>query len=180
MGVNIVALLWGFAEATLFFIVPDVLLTAIAVRRGRQPALRAIVWTIAGAVVGGWLMFNWAAVDHAAAVATLDRLPAISQTMISDVRGALDRLGAGAMALGALSGVPYKIYATMAPAAGLSLPTFLALSIPARAIRFVLVVWIADWLNRRLARRFDLRWRSGVLAAVWLFFYALYFSLMPR
>ena len=41
MGLSVAALLWGFAEATLFFIVPDVLLSAIAVRRGRGAALRA-------------------------------------------------------------------------------------------------------------------------------------------
>jgi len=32
-----VAGLWGFAEATLFFLVPDIWLTAIAVRRGSNP-----------------------------------------------------------------------------------------------------------------------------------------------
>jgi len=45
-----VAALWGFAEATLFFIVRDVLLTGIAVRRGCRTALRATAWAIVGAV----------------------------------------------------------------------------------------------------------------------------------
>jgi membrane protein YqaA with SNARE-associated domain len=56
MGLMAAAALWGFAEATLFFIVPDVLLSIIAVRRGRRPAWIAMAWTIAGAIAGGALM----------------------------------------------------------------------------------------------------------------------------
>ena len=32
MGVNLVAFFWGLAEATLFFIVPDVFLTHLAIK----------------------------------------------------------------------------------------------------------------------------------------------------
>lgn len=174
------SMFWGFAEATLFFIVPDVLLTAIAVWRGRPAALRAVAWTIAGAVIGGGLTYGWSTRDQGAATALLDRLPAISPTMIADVGAALDRLGAGAMAIGALTGVPYKIYAAMAPQSGIPLWTFLAVSIPARALRFLLVVLIADWLGRRLSNWLTLRQRAIVLAAVWLLFYGAYFSTMPN
>jgi hypothetical protein len=38
----LVAGLWGFAEATLFFLVPDIWLTALAVRRGLKPALLVV------------------------------------------------------------------------------------------------------------------------------------------
>lgn len=180
MGLNLVALLWGFAEATLFFIVPDVLLTAVAVWRGRRAALRAVAWTIAGAMIGGALIYGWAGRDQAAVTALIDKLPAISPSMIAGVGDALDRLGAGAMAIGSLSGVPYKIYAAMAPQAGIPLWIFLAASIPARALRFLLVVLIADWINQRLPKRLTQRQRGTVLAAVWLLFYGVYFSAMPN
>lgn len=179
MGMNALALLWGFAEATLFFIVPDVWLSAIAVWRGRRAALLATAWTVAGAVIGGGLIHGWAARDQAAVIALIDRLPAISPAMIAGVGDALDRLGVGAMAIGALSGVPYKIYAAMAPAAGVSLLTFLAMSLPARAIRFLLVAVVADWLNRLLARRLALRWRFTILSLIWAVFYGTYFLVMP-
>lgn len=179
MGLNLAALIWGFAEATLFFIVPDVLLTAVAVWRGRRAALRAVAWTIAGAVIGGGLVYGWAARDHAGAVALIERLPAISPAMIAGVGDALDRMGAGAMTIGALSGVPYKIYAAMAPQAGIPLGIFLAISIPARALRFLLVVLIADGLNRRLSAWLSLRQRGSILAVVWLLFYSVYFWTMP-
>ena len=32
MGLNRIALLWGFSEATFFFIVPDVLLSIVALK----------------------------------------------------------------------------------------------------------------------------------------------------
>src|SRR5437667_439728 len=53
-----VGLLWGFAEATLFFIVPDVLLGAVALFAPRA-APRLLAFTLAGALVGflarGWI-----------------------------------------------------------------------------------------------------------------------------
>ncbi|GEM_PF-3959884 len=52
MGVNRVALAWGFAEATLFFIVPDVWLTLVARERLRT-GLIASLYSLAGALAGG-------------------------------------------------------------------------------------------------------------------------------
>jgi membrane protein YqaA with SNARE-associated domain len=174
------AVLWGFAEATLFFIVPDVLLTGIAVRHGRHAALVATAWTIVGAVAGGALMYRWGMQDPAGATATLDRLPAIAPAMIARVGADLQGAGLPAMALGAFSGVPYKIYAVMAPGAGIGLARFLAASVPIRALRFIVVVIVADRLNRLLAVRLGARRRLAVLAAVWLLFYGAYFALMPN
>ena len=33
MGINFIAALWGFAEATLFVLVPDILLSALSLNR---------------------------------------------------------------------------------------------------------------------------------------------------
>ena len=63
----LIAGIWGFAEATLFFIVPDVWLTLIAVRRGLVPALAACGWALAGALAGGLAMYAWGVFDSAAA-----------------------------------------------------------------------------------------------------------------
>jgi len=180
MGLMAAAALWGFAEATLFFIVPDVLLSGIAVGRDRRRALLGTVWTIAGAVAGGALMYCWGARDSAGAIAMLDRLPAIAPAMITRVGDDLQRAGLSAMVVGAFTGVPYKIYAVTAPAAGIGLGPFLAASVPIRALRFVFAVLIADVINRRLATRLTRGQRLGLLAAVWLVFYAGYFALMPN
>jgi membrane protein YqaA with SNARE-associated domain len=180
VGLNAVALLWGFAEATLFFIVPDVWLSVIAVGRGRRAALRAMGWAIAGALLGGALMHVWGAWDPDRAAAALDRVPAISPEMIAGVRDDLERQGAAALVIGGLTGVPYKIYAVLAQATGPHLPLFLLVTVPARALRFVLVVLIADGINRPLARRLTLPQRYGVLGLAWLAFYAFYFTVTPN
>ena len=180
MGLTLAALLWGFAEATLFFIVPDVLLSAIAVRRGRAVALRAVGWAIVGALLGGSLMYRWGAQDLAGAVAALDRLPAIAPAMIAAAGDEMARSGLVAMATGALTGTPYKIYAVTAPDAGIGLGLFLAASIPARAVRLIPVVLAADGLNSRLAHRWSLRRRCVLLAAIWTAFYIVYFAVMPN
>jgi len=180
MGLTVLAALWGFAEATRFFIVPDVLLTGIAVRRGRRSALVATAWTIAGAVAGGALMYGWGMRDAAGAAAMLDRLPGIAPAMIARVGADLAHAGPPVMAIGAFSGVPYKIYAVMAPSAGIGLGAFLIASVPFRALRFVVVVFVADGLNRPLAGRLSPRRRIAMLAAFWLFFYGGYFALMPN
>lgn len=172
--------LWGFAEATVFFIVPDVLLSAMAVRSGRRAALRATGWTVAGAVAGGALIYRWGEEDPAGVVAVLDRLPAISLEMVARVSEDLRQGGLPAMIVGAFSGVPYKLYAAMAPAAGIGAIAFFVASIPIRALRFVVVVLIADWAGRSLAVRLSLRGRMVLLAALWLVFYAAYFLAMPN
>ena len=51
LGVNLGAAVWGFAEATLFFIVPDVLLSWIALHAPRK-ALVACLWAVVGAPSG--------------------------------------------------------------------------------------------------------------------------------
>ncbi len=44
---------WGMAEAVLWFVVPDVFLTWVAMRRGVRPALRLSLVAVAGAIGGG-------------------------------------------------------------------------------------------------------------------------------
>ncbi|MEX1205401.1 MAG: hypothetical protein WEB85_09145 [Dongiaceae bacterium] len=180
MGINLACLLWGFAEATLFFIVPDVPLTTVATWRGRRAALVACAYAVAGAVAGGAVIYVWAAHDQAAVLAALDRIPAIAPGMIEDARNDLARFGLGALPIGAFSGVPYKIYAAVAGADGIEPLRFLAVSIPVRAARFLAAVLAASWIDRRLRRRFSLRARLALLGGFWVLFYAAYFAALPN
>ena len=52
----IIASLWGFAEATLFFFVPDIWISILALKNGRQ-GLIACFYSFVGAVVGGLIMY---------------------------------------------------------------------------------------------------------------------------
>lgn len=165
--------LWGLAEATVFFIVPDVLLSATALRH-RRPALIACAWATVGALVGGVAMYLWGRADATGAAAFLDRIPGIGPTMLDVVRASLDTHGLAALFLGPLTGTPYKLYAVAAGQTGAAFLPFLLVSLPARAIRFVLVVL----LTHAIARRLPARLGPPILAVCWLAFYAAYFAHM--
>ena len=62
---NGLAASWGAAEATLFFIVPDVLLSRMALQ-DRRRALQACLWALAGALAGGTLVWMLGYADPAA------------------------------------------------------------------------------------------------------------------
>ena len=58
---TVLVFLWGFAEGTLFFILPDVPLSFVALFLPRR-ALLHMAAIVAGAVLAGAVMFTWA--DH--------------------------------------------------------------------------------------------------------------------
>jgi hypothetical protein len=175
---NLVALLWAFAEATLFFVVPDVWLTVVAVRRGIRSAMIACGFAVLGAVAGGAVLYLWAQADAASAIAMVGAIPGIPPSMIDNVAAALRADGLLAMVFGAFAGVPYKIYAVEAPGAGLGLALFLAASVPARLLRFVLLAFMASafaalfdgWLSRRVV--------LAIVVVLWVLFYAGYWALV--
>ena len=176
-ALHVAAGLWGLAEATLFFIVPDVLLSALALHHPRR-ALIACAWATAGALLGGAAMYYWGAAAGARAWAVLDGVPAIDAAMQARVWQSLAQEGLSALFLGPLSGTPYKLYAVAAGQQALDPVAFLGVSVPARATRFVLVCLLAYTVSGFLAARFSRPARYGILAGIWLLFYAGYFAHM--
>lgn len=173
------AALWGFAEATLFFVVPDVLLSWLAGFRPRVvwPAVAAC---LAGALVGGTVMWIASTAAPADSRALLDRVPAINAELLAKTGAALQADYGAQMLRAGFSGVPYKILAVESAAQGRPLAAFLAWSVPARLGRWVLVVLLSLSVAR-LARR-HLVAAERVLWALWAFgwatVYAVYFALM--
>src|SRR6185369_13185894 len=78
------AFAWGLAEATFFFIVPDVLLTLIACR-ALKPAIKATIASLAGALAGGAIMYAFGMRNPYCARVFLDNVPAINLTLIKAV-----------------------------------------------------------------------------------------------
>ena len=75
--VAMLGLLWGFAEATVFFIVPDVLLGAVALFAPRA-APRVLAFTLAGALAGGALTYGVSSeLDPSRSEAVLERVPTV-------------------------------------------------------------------------------------------------------
>lgn len=179
MGLNLIAALWGFAEATLFFIVPDVALTTIALRNGWRAGIFASLAAALGAAAGGLVMYRWGVADAETARRIADHLPAISPAMIAEVRQSLSEQGFAAMVAGAFRGVPYKLYAIESGAAARDVLQFFADSFAARLSRFCIVVSLAAGLGALLRRWLSPRTILAMSAAGWLVFYAAYWSLMP-
>lgn len=178
MAVNVIAALWGFAEATLFFIVPDVGLS-VAGRNQLKRGLVACGYALAGAVLGGVVTYVWAVNDAPRLLALMERLPAISPSMVDGVRAALDSQGALAIFNGPLQGVPYKLYAAQAPGAGVGIAAFVLVSIPARLLRFVLITVASHYALAGL-QALGLRLpRIWMLLTAWCVFYVAYFLAMP-
>ncbi|MGA9769550.1 MAG: hypothetical protein WBV94_10950 [Blastocatellia bacterium] len=171
-----IAFFWAVAEASFFFIVPDVLLTLIACRAFR-PALKATLAALAGALIGGACVYMFGLRSPDDARALLDYVPAINPNLIARVARQIDEHGLISVMTGPLKGIPYKIYAVEWGAQGRSLAAFLLISIPARYTRFILAAVVARLLARLIEpvtkRRASVE--LLILASIWIVFYGFYF-----
>ncbi|MFP6887223.1 MAG: hypothetical protein VB997_06650 [Opitutales bacterium] len=171
------AVVWGLAEATIFFIVPDVLLTYLALKDPRR-ATRASLWALTGALVGGTAMFCWGAYDIDSAEKFLKRIPAIDGNLLNEVERQVEVSGARATFAGPIAGRPYKIYAVYSGAKEIDFPSFFLISIPARLLRFILLTWITWWVASKLLAKLQTRSTTFILSGIWIAFYGWYFSVM--
>jgi hypothetical protein len=174
---NAFAALWGVAEATLFFIVPDVLLGWLALRSPKK-GLIACVYALIGALAGGAIMWVWGRSNPDAARAIFESLPAIGNTTISNVQTQIANSGIAALFLGPIGGTPYKIYAVEAANLGYGLVPFLAVSIPSRLARFVIVTAVSGGISQLLLKRLSMRTVRIIYVSCWLLFYAWFFTVM--
>jgi len=171
-----VAFLWGLAEATFFFVIPDVFLSFVAILDWRS-TWKHVVAALAGALLGGALLFHWAQADPKAAHTAVARVPFITPEMSAEVNSGLDKMGLLTVLTGSVSGIPYKLYAVEAPR--VSTPfAFLLATPPARAVRFTLVWMIfgaaAGWLRRKYA--IATRKLAYIHAVIWIVSYAFYWG----
>lgn len=174
----LLAFIWGIAEATVFFVVPDVLITALALR-SRRTALLACVAAVTGALLGGAITYAWGRHDPLGARQVFDHLPAIGPAMMDGVARDLRQMGALSILAGPIVGVPYKLFAAQAAAAGFSLPIFLLISIPARGMRFVLLALLTHAAAGRLRPRIGSCAVVVTWAVLWSVNYGLYWTLTP-
>jgi hypothetical protein len=179
-ALNIAAFVWGVAEATLFFIIPDVLLSYIGLKRGPRAAAIGSLCAAIGAAFGGVIMYLWSAHDPDAARNAVHDVPAISEALAANAADAMEQNWFVAILLGPLSTTPYKLYAILAPHAGASLPAFALASLAARLPRFLIVSIGTALIGRALSRWLSERQLTWVLIGAWLLFYAVFFALMPN
>lgn len=148
------AFAWGFAEGSLFFLVPDILLT-ISAAHAPMRSLRHMMFVIAGSIVAGLCLFACAMHWPAESASLIDHVPFVPASMFDRVSSDYEAHGAFALVTGPTSGIPYKVYAVLAPA-HVDVFSFTAWSVPARAER-LLITWaqfaVLGWIVRRYSKR---------------------------
>lgn len=179
-ALDIAAFIWGVAEATLFFFVPDAVLSYIGLKHGVKSAARASLIAAIGAGIGGAIMALWSLSDPETARAAVLAVPAISEAMAVRAADAMAGNWFVATLLGPLSSTPFKLYAILAPHAGASVPAFALAGIIARLPRFLVVSIGVALIGRVLSRWFSERQLLWLLIGAWVLFYAVFFARMPN
>lgn len=172
----IVALLWGLAESTYFFIVPDVFLSYLAILDWRR-TWKHLLASVAGALLGGAFLFHWSTVSPNESHRAIARVPFVRQSMFTKVDDGFRAHGMWSILLGSVSGIPYKLYAVEAPKFCRQVD-FLIVTPPTRLVRFFLVWAIFAAAGSRLRRAFSCpRWKCTMVhVVVWIVVYAVYWG----
>lgn len=174
---NGIALIWGFCEATFFFIVPDVWLSLIAISSLKK-GLIACLYALVGAVLGGLLIYYCASRDAFSVIHFFNALPGVYPALQALVYDQLQSQGIGAMMMGPLQGLPYKLFALQAAQLNISPLLFLLVSIPARLARFFTVTCFVHVIGHFLQKYWSLGtvYRFAVIG--WILFYTFYFRVI--
>jgi len=168
--------LWGFAEGTLLFIIPDVLLSWASLT-GAKCGFKTLGAILAGSLVAGLCMYTWAASQPELSRSVVASVPFVRAKMFDKVQEDYRDQGISGMLKGPGSGIPYKVYAVLAPPVTNPL-VFALISIPARLERLALS-WLAftalGWVFQRWIRKHS-RIATVLFLAFWIVTYASYWS----
>jgi membrane protein YqaA with SNARE-associated domain len=170
------AALWGIAEASLFFVVPDVLITFVVMRFGLCQGLLLCVVAAIFAAITGYALWLLARHDAASARHIMLLVPAIGPDLLARAH---DEIASGwpvHLVTGAMTGVPYKLYAVEAGARGIAPLLFIPMSFVARLTRFVLTAVCAAIGREAVTRLGKPDWRYGIWALAWIGTYGFYWT----
>lgn len=170
----IIAILWGFAEATFFFFIPDIYLTRIALFDFRK-AIIACLFTAISACVGGALMYWWGDIDFQQAVTFLQFIPGIFPGLIQLVMDNVNTSPFFHVFTAPLSGIPYKIYAVAFGAKQINFSMFLLVSFFARLLRFLMVTLMGRLIFIYARRHWDFKKILYAHIYIWGMIYSFYF-----
>lgn len=164
-GGRLAAFAWGAAEASFFFLVPDILLSFVALTAPRR------VWghlaaAMAGALFVGALMFQWSA-STPVARRFVAEVPRVSASMFDQADADLRSHGAWGAVFGPARGIPYKVYAVQAPSHAITLGAFVAASVPARLWRMLATVAVFAAIGMALRKFGKSRWAMPLHAIFW-------------
>jgi len=139
LGLLTVAL-WAAGEAVLLPILPEFALVILVVAAPRK-ALRLALVAAAGSLAGGALMYTLA--THGITSPAPLTTPLMHTTASAEVA----EHGSAALRGQPMSGIPYKVYGLAAGRAHVGLGGFLGESVPARAVRILVVAGLAGFFG---------------------------------
>ncbi len=165
----LIGFLWGLAEGTCFFIIPD-LWIGLAAMYSFAGGLAAWGASILGTIVAAVML--WAAVGVGLAPQMLLWSPDVTAPMIARVTA---RIAAGGLPYDPgfiLSGVPFKVYAVVFFAGNGSLAALLPWLLFARLVRIAPTVIVATTLRGIFKNAIEQWYRT------WLSLYALFWLVL--
>lgn len=124
------AFLWGWSEATWFFVVPDVLLTFTALLGWRVVVL-ATASAALGSMLGAATLYALPEPALQALIAWWKALPVVREAMFSAAAAHLQS-GPWGMSEGPAAGIPYRVYVSLCREAGTPLSS---------------VLWVTPWVR---------------------------------
>lgn len=170
-----VAMLWGFAEATFFFVVPDVFFCFTALLSPMIGIAHGLVSMI-GTIAGGFLMYHLAVLDPEMMHRFLLSIPGIPEGMIKEVSTNLHTDGLKALLIAPMKGIPYKIFAVESGIMQIDLTKFFFMTLPSRLQRIFflcLIVGVVSRVFRKSIERYTQRW-CFFYVLFWIGFYCVY------
>jgi len=173
----LIAFLWGFTEASFFFLIPDIILTYIWVFYGFKKSLKASFFALLGALLGGAVMYLLSIFYPIFIHNILLHIPLINEKMILTSQAGLVKNSFYDMILAPWKWIPYKIYAYEVWKLNLSFWQFIIFSIPARFIRFFLSLSLASliwYLFKNNIQKYKKHWIL-LFIFVWFCIYWLYY-----
>lgn len=134
----------------------------------------------AGALCGGLLMYFLGMTFPEFMWKFLDFIPAVNQGLLNVVKEQTELNQFGALFVGPIKGIPYKIYAVNYGIIKADVILFALVTIPARGIRFILTSLIARSICRMLHEHFkgSIPYTGYLILLFWVTFYIFYFYYM--
>ncbi len=146
---------WGFLEGTWFFLVPDVLLSYLAIVSLRR-ALVASLGVVLGAMAAACVLYGLLSLDRGNASVRIQRfwsaLPGFRATMTVRASGYLEADGARGLLSGPQSGLPYRVFVVEAHQLGIPLSGILLWTPPARLERILLLPFLVAGMRVAIGR----------------------------
>jgi len=168
---------WGYAEATHFWLIPDILLGWIALHRPAS-IIPSVIAANLGALAGGVRMHQHASEEQA----PLTQIPGITEAMLLEAHERFASQRWGAVIRAPIDGIPYKVYAIESGLAGASVGELIVWTPIARSGRFLLSSLGAGLIGVIFApsvRRHGGFWLA-LSATFWLVGYLRYFARLRR